>query len=100
MAFSLFWDTLSMPSILPSGGPIGGTSGPKNQLYVKSQQLSNHKTDFRSILDRVRQDLKLSQTVSEDNPLRMTLEPIFQNLRQISCFYINYYQYFTIRGTH
>ena len=34
MAFSLFWDTVSISRLLPSGGPIGGAPGLKTNYIV------------------------------------------------------------------
>ena len=42
IVFSLFWDTLSIVSIILSEKP-----GPKNQVYVKFQLLFSHKINFR-----------------------------------------------------
>ena len=80
MAFSLFWDTVSITSVLLKGGLIRGTPGPKTNYMVNLNNFSitSPILDFKATLDRARQDLKLC--IKGQFPrgnFYSTLEPIF-----------------------
>ena len=61
MVFGLFWNTISITSILPSGDSLGATPGLKTNNMVNLNNFSPIKPiiEFKKSLNRVHQDLKL-----------------------------------------